>query len=208
MANEGKTSNTYSSAPRIRTAPPKARSGRRLTLLGRLFMRASVLLVSIPHLLSAKLTRKAPPEGRLSRALGEPRLFGRLLLLLDPTRRRGEHEGGAAVLVLALGRPGVSRPVTSGDVGVHKLGLVVVVVGDEKILGAARVVSVVVGGTRNGSRCSVPRVALGGGLVCPGARREKRRDGDRCQDADDDHYDQELDEGESSFFRLDLVELT
>src|SRR5215217_1583636 len=189
MANEGKTSNTYSSAPRIRTAPPKARSGRRLTLLGRLFMRASVLLVSIPHLLSAKLTRKAPPEGRLSRALGEPRLFGRLLLLLDPTRRRGEHEGGAAVLVLALGRPGVSRPVTSGDVGVHKLGLVVV-------------------GTRNGSRCSVPRVALGGGLVCPGARREKRRDGDRCQDADDDHYDQELDEGESSFFRLDLVELT
>src|SRR5215218_92525 len=46
MAKEGKISDAYSSAARTSVPPPAAKSGRRPTLLGRLFMRASVLLVS------------------------------------------------------------------------------------------------------------------------------------------------------------------
>src|SRR5215216_6587916 len=46
MAKKGRTSKTYKSAARTSVPPPTARSGRRLTFLGRLFMRASVLLVS------------------------------------------------------------------------------------------------------------------------------------------------------------------
>src|SRR5215203_3235222 len=61
-AGGGRMANAYSSATRRRTPPPAARSGRRLTLLGRLFTRVSVLLVSISHPLH--LIRKAPPEGR------------------------------------------------------------------------------------------------------------------------------------------------
>src|SRR5829696_1535621 len=50
MAKEGKISDAYSSAARISVPPPTARSERRLTFLGRLFIWASVLLVSISHL--------------------------------------------------------------------------------------------------------------------------------------------------------------
>src|SRR5215217_5485406 len=50
MAKEGKISDAYSSAARISVPPTTASSGRRLILFGRLFTRASVLLVSIRHL--------------------------------------------------------------------------------------------------------------------------------------------------------------
>ena len=50
LASGGKIPNTYSNAARTSVPPPAARSGRRSTSLGRLFMRASVLLVSISHL--------------------------------------------------------------------------------------------------------------------------------------------------------------
>ena len=62
MAKEGKTSKTYSSAARTSVPPPTARSGRRPTFLGRLFMRASVLLVA-SHLLPGE-------SGKLPTILG------------------------------------------------------------------------------------------------------------------------------------------
>src|SRR5215203_5784 len=71
VASRGRIPNTYSSAARTSVPPPTARSGRRLTSLGRLFMRASVLLVSIPHpsvwvsLIKKRRPRRGAPVMRL-----------------------------------------------------------------------------------------------------------------------------------------------
>src|SRR5215210_6697346 len=95
MAKEGKTSNTYRYTARISVPPPTARSGKRLTFLGRLFIRASVLLVSISHL---------PPLGESSDS------FDFRPVLLSPHERRTSGRVRVILLWLVRQAPGKKRP--------------------------------------------------------------------------------------------------
>src|SRR5215203_6422 len=65
IPEEGKTSKRYSSAARISVPPPTTRIGRRPTSLGRLFIRASVLLLSISHPLCVLIVKAPPEEGAI-----------------------------------------------------------------------------------------------------------------------------------------------
>src|SRR5215207_11137059 len=72
---------------------------------------------------------------------------------------------------------------------------------------AVHVATGVIGGTRSGGCRSVSQVALCSCLIGLRPLAEEHRDGDGGQDADNDHDDQKLDEGEASLFPPYLMKL-
>src|SRR5215218_5444435 len=207
MANEGKTSKTYRSAVRTTVPPPTARSGRRPTSLVQLFMRVSVLLVSISHPLCAP--KKPLQEGRPRRGAGYRLQYQ---ARLGCWRRDVAGCGGPDCAVGAVTRNSdrkisfawwsaqgqtvvggsrVARPPAFG----FKFGLIYT-----HVRAVAHPRTVEVGGCR-----SVSRVAHTGGDLCLALLLDVERDGDGRKNPDDEHYDEELDEGETSLFPTHLL---
>src|SRR5215218_6951375 len=100
------------------------------------------------------------------------------------------------------------RPIGGGSghsVKVHVIGLVESESRDISHSSAGCVVTAVLDGARRCGGGGVSQVALGRSLPRPLPLLEERRYRDGGEDADDDHDDQKLDEGEASFVAAHLL---